>query len=943
MKLLASLSLILLAGGAAAQEPSSGIAPEQLEFFEKKIRPILVRRCYTCHSRQAEKLKGGLYLDTRDGWTRGGDSGPAIVPGKPEESLLVRAVQYKHDPGMPPKSRLPDPEIRALAEWVRRGAPDPRKGAAPVARVKQTGLSVEEGRAFWAYKPPVEPSLPTVRDAKWPKDEVDGFILARLEAEGLRPAPPADRAALLRRLYYDLAGLPPTPDEVNAFVRDPAPGAYEKVVDRLLKSPHFGERWGRHWLDVARYAESLTLRGFILKEAWRYRDYVIESFNSDVPFDRFVREQVAGDLLPAESLEQRRRQAVAVTFLAMGNTNLEDQNKQQLEVDVVDEQLETLGRAFLAQTIGCARCHDHKFDPIPTRDYYAMAGILKNSRTLEHANVSKWIEVPLPVDPARAAALKKHDDSVAALEGRIKAEKEKVAAAKRAKNPSGVIAVSDVPGLVVDDAEAVKVGEWQHSTWSGNYIGKGYVHDKKEGKGEKSLTYQPELKAGTYEVRFAYSHGGSRATNVPLTLLTAEGEKTVIVDERKSPPIEGRYVSLGRHRFENNQGYVIVSTKGTQGHVTADAVVFIPVDQLGPARTAAPAAKTVKSSASAARIKKLEAELKELRKSGPKREMVMALREEKESRDLPIHVRGNVDTLGETVPRGFLQVAVRGEMPTLPADRSGRRELAEWLAGTENPLTARVFVNRAWHWLFGAGIVRTTGNFGTTGERPSHPELLDFMAVRFIREGWSIKKLIRHLVTSSTYRMSSTVPANAGAKGPENRLFWKMNRRRLDAECIRDTLLQVSGQLKLDRSGPSFPASLNSDYSFRGDDRRRSVYQPVFRNSLPEIFNVFDFANASMSTGRRDVSTVAPQALYLMNSPFVREQARHAAARLLAEPHRDDRARIVRAYRWTLGRAPTAAESGIALRHLPGAEDARSAWAQVFQALFCSVEFRYVN
>jgi cytochrome c553 len=916
--------------------------PKGVEFFEKKVRPILVASCYECHSGQAKKLKGGLLLDSREGVLKGGHQGPALVPGDAEKSLLVRAVRWQdEDLQMPPRQKLAEAQIADLVAWVRMGAPDPRSGKA-AAPAKKAGMTVAEGKKFWAYAPLRKPALPPVRDASWPQTDLDRFVLAALEARGLRPAPPAERPVLLRRLYYDLVGLPPTPEEVDAFVRDGASDALERVVDRLLASPHFGERWGRHWLDVARFAESLTLRGFVFKEAWRYRDYVIASFNEDAPFDRFVREHVAGDLLPAASPEERRRQLVGTTFLVLGNTNLEEQDKKQLDMDVVDEQLEAIGRAFLAQTIGCARCHDHKFDPIPTRDYYALAGILKNARSLEHANVSKWLEMPLPTHPAREAELRKHEEAVAALEARIKAEKAKgEASAKGASpKPGGVLAVADVPGIVVDDARAEKVGDWQSSTYSGTYIGAGYLHDKNAGKGEKSLTFQPELAAGTYEVRFAYSPGTGRAKNVPVTILSAEGESMVAINQEEPPPIDGRYVSLGRFRFENNQGYVIVSNEGTQGHVTADAMVFLPIGKLETARPA-PEAKPAKDAP--VEVKRLEAELKRLQETGPKRDLVMGVREETKIADVRIHHRGSVHTLGEPVPRGFLQVALAGPPPTLPPDQSGRLQLADWLAGAGNPLPSRVFVNRAWHWLFGAGIVRTTDNFGTTGEAPSHPELLDYLAVRFVEEGRSVKRLVRQLVLSSTYRMASANAAPAGDKDPDNRLLWRMNRRRLDAECLRDTLLHVSGRLKTEAGGPTFPAGLASDYGYAHADTRRSVYVPAFRNALPDVFEVFDFADTSVVTGRRDVSTVAPQALFFMNNPFVLEQARHAAGRLLAEPHADDRSRLLRAYRRTLGRPPSEAEAGVALRFVAQGKDATAAWAGLFHALFASIEFRYVD
>jgi hypothetical protein len=706
--------------------------PRALELYEKKIRPVLAEHCSRCHSAEAaknHKLKGGLLVDDRDGLLKGGDTGPAVVPGKAADSLLIQALHYDGDLRMPPRGKLPGAVIADFERWVNAGAAAPSVASRP-----GRGTSVVPAATFWAYQPVRAPAVPAVQDAAWPAGAIDRFVLAGLEARGLHPAADADRATLARRLYFDLVGLPPSPEEVDAFVNDPDPAAYEKLVERLLASPHFGERWGRHWLDVARFAESLTLRGFILKEAWRYRDYVIDAFDRDVPFDQFVREQLAGDLLPAATPADRRRQLVATAFLVLGNTNLEEQDKQQLRMDVVDEQLDVIGKGFLAQTITCARCHDHKFDPIPTTDYYALAGILRNAKALEHANVSKWLEVPLPLTAAEEA------------------------------------------------------------------------------------------------------------------------------DPKKPKPL------------------------------------------------------------------------------------AMSVVEEKQIEDAHVHVRGSVHSLGAVVPRGFLSAATRGTTAPLPAHESGRRQLAEWIASRDNPLTARVFVNRAWHWLFGAGLVRTTDNFGSTGELPSHPELLDHLATRFTEGGWSMKSLVRAVVLSRTYCQATTGSAAAAVADPENRLLARQNRRRLDAECLRDTMLAVSGRLTLDHGGPTFPPTLAADYHYQHTDMRRSVYSPVFRNALPELLAAFDFADPSMETGQRNVSTVAPQALLLLNSPFVVDQARAAAARLLATGPADDDGRVVWAYRLALGRAPTPGERRVALRFLGDrAGDPKKAWATLFQALFASVDFRYVE
>ncbi len=911
-----------------------------LALFESKVRPVLVEHCYKCHSAEAKaagKLKGGLRLDTKDALLQGGDSGPAIEPGRADDSLLIQVIRYDDAIHMPPSGKLPDAVIADLTGWVNRGAPDPRVAATTPAPSLPRTFDLEAARSHWAYQQPRDVPVPSVRDASWPLNEIDHFLLARLKSKGLRPVPEADRATLARRLSYDLTGLPPTPEELAAFLNDPAPDAYERLVDRLLASPRFGERWGRHWLDVARFAESLTLRGFVFDEAWRYRDYVIATFNADRPYRDFVREQIAGDLLPAGSLDDRQRNLVATTFLTLGNTNLEEQDKKQLEMDVVNEQIDTLGKVFLAQTIACARCHDHKFDPIPTADYYAIAGILANVQTLEHANVSKWLERPMPLPPEEEAALAAHESRLAELEARIKDERSRL----KGKGAVGVVAASDLPGVVVDDTKARKVGFWKESRYSGSFIGSGYLHDDNADKGSKSLTFEPEhLEPGLYEVRLAYSPGGSRATNVPITIGSADGEKPVTLDMKSAPPIAGRFASLGRYRFEKDGlAYVLIANDGTSGHVTADAVQFLPVEQV------AREADENSSHEAAKALKRLESELEHLKADGPKRPMVMSVVEKETISETRIHIRGSVHRLGEPVPRGFLRVAAYGTPPPMPSDSSGRLQLANWLASPDNPLTARVIVNRTWHWLLGSGLVRTVDNFGTTGESPSHSELLDHLAVRFLQEDWSIKSLVRRIVLSRTYRLSTLDDPASLAADPENRLLWRHNRRRLEAEELRDSILSVSGQLLDTMGGPNFPPGLAADYGYQDALPRRSVYVPVFRNALPDLFEVFDFADPSLVVGRRNSSTVAPQALFLMNSPFVMEHARHAAKRLLASSEPGDSSRLDRAYLLTLGRRPNEAERRLALRFLDEGVSSRpeDAWAMLFQALFASIDFRHLE
>ncbi len=950
----------LLSGDVlTASEPSAG----DLEFFERQIRPLLAQHCYECHSGASKKIQGGLRLDASAAWLAGGDTKPAVVPGDPDKSLLVRAVRYADsDLQMPPRGKLPAEVIQLFEQWVAKGAPAPTESAAEVTARPTIGLAA--GRQFWCYRPIVAPAVPQPQDARWAAGPIDRFIRVGQEVAGLTPNVAADRATLARRLYFDLLGLPPTPEEIDAFVADGAPDAYERLVDRLLASPHLGEHWGRHWLDVARFAESLTLRGFIWPNAWRYRDYVIAAFNDDEPFDRFVREQIAGDLLPAGSLAERQRQLIATTFLALGNTNLEEQDKRQLDMIVVDEQVDTIGKALLGQTIGCARCHDHKFDPIPTRDYYALAGILRSSKLLDHANVSKWVEVPLPLAPEEEAMFAQREAALAAAQARI-AELTTVTALRRKAlehleaQRRRAVTIEELDGIVVDDSRAKKLGEWKGSRHSLPYLGDGYVHDDNAAKGEKTISFEPKLeKDGRYELRFAYSPGANRAADVPVTIFSADGERTVMIDERSAPPIDGRFVSLGEYNFEAaGQSFVLVSNEGTHGHVTVDAVQFLSVDATAnTAKKPLAAAELTsaeleylaqsKSRREAAEEEKVELtrRIKELR-AAPQRPTVMSVVERPDSGDVAIHVRGSVHALGEIVPRGFLQVASLEPAPIIPSAQSGRRELAAWLTSPTNPLTARVWANRVWHWLFGQGLVRTTDNFGATGEKPSHPELLDHLASRFVDQGWSTKTLLREILLSRTYRLASSESAEGLARDPENRLLWRMNRRRLEAECLRDAMLVASGQLNTTIGGGTIRSGTKADYGYQDRDTRRGVYVPVFRNAPNELFDAFDVADPSLVVGRRETSTVATQSLYFMNHPFVHEQAQAAAQRLLADRTLTDDDRLRSAFRCSLGREPTLAERRLtteAVSVMSTSPERRvSAWTMLWQTLFASLDFRY--
>jgi len=978
-----------------------------LAFFESRIRPVLVEHCQECHAAAAAGTagrppRGGLRLDSRAGVLAGGDSGSVIDFERPDRSLLVQALRYDGFE-MPPSGRLPDRVADDFVAWIRLGAPDPRvlppegTGDHAARGPAQPTIDVEAGRSFWAFRPLASSTPPEVRDGDWPLTDTDRFILAGLEARGLAPVADAERSAWLRRVTFDLVGLPPTPEELAAFAADESPAAHVRVVDRLLAAGEFGERWGRHWLDVARFAESSGGgRSMVFPEAWRYRDWVIDAFNVDLPYDRFVVAQIAGDLLPAESTDEAAANLVATGYLVLGATNYEEQDKKALEMDVVDEQLDTIGRGLLGMTLGCARCHDHKFDPVPTSDYYAMAGIFRSTSLLVHDNVSRWKERPLPLDPATAAAVAAHEADLAAAKARLAAAKSALAGIDPSGAGPAVVAAGDLPGIVLDDGQARRVGEWVASQYTKRYIGAGYLHDGNAGKGAKTLTFQPEFTAaGLHEVRLAYTANDNRATNVPVSLLTLDGEIDLVVNMRRPPPIDGRFVSLGTFRFDgSNQWFVMVSNEGTDGYVIVDAVQFLPVAEVPATASTDPAvatdaARTDAVAAARADVARLEREVKDVAARAPRVPRAMAVEDVDSPIDQPLLVRGNVHTPGRVVPRGVLRVATLGAAPAMPADSSGRLELARWITAAEHPLTARVWVNRVWTKLFGAGLVRTVDNFGSTGETPSHPELLDFLARRFMEDGWSTKALIRSLVLSRAYRLAAVDDPAGAAIDPENRLLWRMHRRRLDAESLRDAILSVAGTLelgtplpKVDRAGspptgsarggpgitdPKVLGAAGSDapseYGYQFTDTRRSVYTPAFRNRRLELFEAFDGADPNAVAGERTVSTVAPQALYLLNSPFIMAQSRAAAERLLAATPGDgtpsettrtadaagsDAARLEAAFLATLARPPRAGEREAVLRSLSAAtadadRDPVADWARVFQALFGCVDFRSLD
>ena len=973
----AMVFLLVFLPRAMANEQSAD-DPAKLEFFENQIRPVLVKHCYECHAADSKEIKGGLLLDSRNGLMTGGESGPAIVPGDPDSSLLLQALRHE-SLEMPPEQKLADEVISDFAQWIRDGAVDPRTAELTHDRRE---IDLERGRQFWCFRPVSEVQVPKV-DSAWATTDIDCFIVAhqmKLAEAGQKITIAAEAVpeTLIRRLTFVLTGLAPTFEEQTEFslawTADPG-AAMEATVDRLLASPRFGEHWGRHWLDVARFSESTGGgRSLMLPDAWRFRDYVLRSFNSDKPFDQLAREHIAGDLLPFSSDEQHDEQLIGVGYLMLGAINYEEQDKEQLRMDVVDEQIDTLGRSFLGMTLGCCRCHDHKFDPIPTTDYYALAGIFRSTRSLLPGNVSEFVAAPLRVGYDQTA--------IDAWSARDKELEQQIAALKKVMNSGKQAArvVSKTPlrdhlaGVVVDDSEATLEGQWTASTFQQPFVGAGYQHS---GEPRRGLAAHYEAKLpndGEYIVRMLINHGESRSGNIPVLIVHADGESIVTVSQKTPPPGDGVFAELGRFRFESavSAKVTVKASEAAPGYVIVDAIQFVESSARGNATANVPVNSKADANATnpdAAKpdvpksdeqivsidlqLQTLEADRAEHKKHKPEIPTAMCVREEEKPADWHVHVRGEIRNPGRVVPRGFIKVATDIMESAVVADRasSGRRELAEWIASPRNPLTARVYVNRVWQHVMGEGLVRTPDNFGETGERPTHPELLDYLADSFARiDGWSTKKLVRRLCLTSAFRMSSEVTAEAGSIDPENLLLAHAFRRRLEAESVRDALLQISGSLDLSiQSGRTIAKISTYDNEYHHDEHPafcRSVYVPSFRNTMLDLFEVFDAANPNIVTGNRTRSTRPAQSLYMLNSPFVMNQAQQAAAKFLKSSafHTNDLPlSIHNAWRICLGRSPSAAETAAAIDAVSQQAGSEDEWSSLFHSLFASVDFRYLD
>ncbi|MDG2180276.1 MAG: DUF1553 domain-containing protein [Mariniblastus sp.] len=977
---------LLNANVVAQEDGDSGqksFTAREIEFFENKVRPLLSQHCLQCHGANEKKIRGGLRLTSLEEMVSGGDSGPAIVPGHPEESLLISSVRYE-DYEMPPKGKLKESEIDILVQWVKMGAPDSRKSR-PIKESEP--VSLEAGRNFWAFRPLKDSLPPATVDRNWPRSDIDRYLLARMESAGITPVEDASRESLLRRIYLAVIGLPPTIGQISSFINDDRSTAeiLPGLVDELLASTHFGERWGRHWLDVARFAESSGGgRSLMFPEAWRFRDYVVDAYNQDKAFDQFILEQIAGDLLPHDSHQQKTEHLVATGLLALGPTNYEQQDKELLRMEVIDEQIDTVGRAFLGMTLGCARCHDHKFDPIPMSDYYAMAGIFGSTVSLVDGNVSSYVTRSL-ASAEEVKAANEYLTQVKELGKRLakaKAKLAKLSKTKSVQNETDKKAVSadSLQGIVLDETMAQLTGTWVESTSAAQFVNQYYLHDDNSSKGEKRAMFSPKFEAGgNYEVRISYSASGNRASNTVVTVDHQDGKSKFFVNQSKQPPINGLFYSLGTFRFEaDNAASVTISNEGTDGHVIVDAVQFLK--QVGDSGAKGKDLVTPPNKASSRRkpevggstgevtksaevvalekqINKLDRSLKEIKKN-PVRPVAVAMsvKDSPKPKDGHLHIRGSVRNLGPVIPRGFLSVCSDEPRPEFGRDESGRLQLAEWIASPDHPLTVRVYVNRVWRHLFGKGLVSTIDNFGFVGEKPSHPELLDFLALDFIDSGWSTKKLIKKIVLSHAFQLSVVVDPVAKEKDFENRLIWRANRRRVDAEVLRDSILFASGELDLTPGGRTIRKITQYDLGYKFDTVRRSVYVPAFRNSMLPLFEVFDFANPNLVTGDRNTSTLPTQALFLMNDPEVIRASTKMADRLLAMSKIDDVERVRIAYLSTIGRKPTPVEIQAVEEYLrqeiaegnggsavSGDKIRQEAWARFCHALFASLDFRYVD
>jgi hypothetical protein len=870
-KILAFFSLTCALLSRAA-EPS----PEGIEFFEKHIRPVLADKCYNCHSAKAKKLKGALLLDSRAGALKGGEHGPAVVPGDMDKSLLVQAVRYKNDKfQMPPDEQLSEKQVGDIEQWIRMGAPDPRTEVISVAP------DAAKAKEFWSFKKPVMPAVPALKKEEAGLTAIDRLVRAKLEAKGIAAAPQADKLTLIRRANFDLTGLPPTAEEVDAFVADKSPDAFAKVIDRLLASPRYGERWGRYWLDVARYADT---KGYVFEEERRYpysyvyRDWVIRAINEDLPYDQFIIKQVAADKLP---VSPENRDLAAMGFLLLGRRFLNNQ------ADIIDDRLDVLMRGTQALTVGCARCHDHKFDAISSKDYYGLYGVFAASTEPK--------DLPLIGKAEVTPTTQQYEKEVKAKEAELEALKhklfdEKVASLRGAKSIADYVNAIREFGANPPQNKIGRRGdfnEFVYKRWS-DYLAKSVKADDaiwgpwaafaalKEG----------EFAAKAPEMAKSFAANADKKLN-PLVAKVFEGKAPANIREvaDKYGALLAAHAKMETQKDENAEKLRLV-TFAKDAPLNFDFSHYAQLSN----RDNQNKEREVQ--------KKIDA-LAVTHPGAPARAMVL--------NDVPspgkqhVFLRGDPGRPGPEAPRQFVEL-IAGPKAAPFKNGSGRLELAQAIASPDNPLTARVMANRVWLHHFGVGIVRTPSDFGVRCDMPTNQELLDYLAIKFVENGWSLKKLHREIMLSRTYQQSSDDNAEARKVDPENALFWRFNRQRLDFEAMRDALLATSGQLDLSIGGRSV------DLTAQPYPKRRSVFGYIDRQNLPGMFRAFDFASPDAHSPQRFNTTVPQQALYMMNSPFVLEQAKQLAARKEIAAETGTAAKIQKLYRVVFERAPSADE-----------------------------------
>ena len=960
---------------ASADEPTTGpkdlpeFSPHQIEFFENKIRPLLDAHCYECHGSDAQE--GGLRLDSRSALVAGGDSGTAIEAGQPDASLLIDAVRYGDVYQMPPTGQLPTAEIALLEEWVAMGAPWTPGDETAVADAKPAFDLQARKASHWAWRPVSKPAIPTLEELH-AATPIDAFILEKLAAAGLKQTSKTDRATLLRRAAFDLTGLPPTPAEIEAFERDESPDAFARIVDRLLASPHFGERWGRHWLDVVRYAETLGHESdFPLTNAWRYRDYVIRAMNADVPYDQFVREHIAGDLLetprrhPTEGFDES---ILATAFWYLGEALHAPVDSRADQATRLENQVDVFSKAFLGLTVACARCHDHKFDAISTRDYYALAGFAASShQQVAHLDPNGQLE-------AGAQRLKElHRRGGEALGMGRAGERNEASSAANSATASLVAA----EGLFEDFAAGFEhwfrsgwafgeapttASDWRLTADGPEILAAGVAHSGRYGD-----RLPGSLRSATFTIEKPFIHyrtAGQKAkvrlivdgyAMDPFTSLLFEGFTFAVEND------EMTWRTQDASRYLGHRAHIELIDAG-EGYVAVDEIHFSvaaepPDSQATPPRVLTSAEVT--SSDGSTQADELPAILREMAAIDaalPTPAEGVAIGDGS-GEDLRIHIRGNYKTPGEVAPRRLLE-AITGDDPPAPTHGSGRRELAERMFAEDNPFVARVMVNRIWHHLFGRGLVATVDNFGVLGEPPTHPELIDYLATRFIEEQWSVKRLIREMMLSDAYQLASTGIPTAEAQDPQNRLLHRASVRRLEGEAIRDSLLAISGRLDLQQFGAPVPVHLTSFMDGRGKPPesgpldgagRRSIYLEVRRNFLSPFLLAFDTPVPATCVGQRSTSNVPAQALSMLNDPFVLEQCDVWAERTLAN-HPGAAQRIDSLYRTAFGRPPTSEEVSAAQEFIVEqaqsygvSPDDRQVWKDMCHVLVNLKEFIYLR